>query len=264
MSTSPVPFYDNLAEFYHFLFDDWDAAIHRQAAVLEPLLAGHLPHRPLRILDCACGIGTQALGFAKHGHDVTATDLSPAAIARAQREAETRGLHLNFFVADMTSLAGVPPSDFDVIAAFDNALPHLGPAQLASTLRAAGTKLRPGGLFVTSLRDYDTLIQQRPTIQPPAFHGAAGQRRIVHQVWDWHRPDSYTVHLYLTLENDGGWHAHHFTSEYRCLLRPELTAALHEAGFVEVQWLMPETSGFYQPIVTARQRREAERIEAPC
>jgi glycine/sarcosine N-methyltransferase len=35
------------------------------------------------------------------------------------------------------------------------------------------------------------------------------------------------------------------------VLRQELTAVLHQAGFVELRWLMPADSGFYQPLVLA-------------
>ncbi len=252
MHNSPLAFYDDLASYYHLIFDDWDAAIERQARVLEPLLTSRLPPRQLEILDCACGIGTQALGFAARGHRVTGSDLSGAAIVRARREAEARALPIDFHVADMTTLTGVPQRTFDVVAALDNALPHLMPDQMASALSAIRSRLKPGGLFVASLRDYDRLAQARPAMQPPAFFGEPGGRRIVHQVWDWHRDDAYTVHLYLTLEDEGQWEAHHFVSEYRCLLRTELTAALHAAGFPQVEWLTAEASGYYQPLVLAR------------
>ena len=35
------------------------------------------------VLDCSCGIGTQAIGLALRGHRVTGTDLSFRAAARA-------------------------------------------------------------------------------------------------------------------------------------------------------------------------------------
>jgi hypothetical protein len=36
------------------------------------------------------------------------------------------------------------------------------------------------------------------------------------------------------------------------LLREELTAILRQTGFVEMRWLMPADTGFYQPLVLAR------------
>jgi hypothetical protein len=56
--------YDELAEYHHLIFADWNASIEWQASVLGPLLEREAGVRHLRILDCACGIGTQALGLA--------------------------------------------------------------------------------------------------------------------------------------------------------------------------------------------------------
>lgn len=251
MAESVLNFYSSLAGYYHLIFEDWDASIARQARILNPLLASRLPGHPLRILDCACGIGTQSLGFASLGHSVVGSDLSPASIARARLEAERRNLRITYCVADMTSLEGVD-APFDAVTALDNALPHLDSERLARSLRAIAGKLKPEGLFLASIRDYDALLLTRPSIQEPAFYGKAGKRRFVHQVWDWTDERSYTLHLFLTAEEGSTWVAHHFVCEYCCVLRNELSALLEQAGFDRIEWLMPGDSAYYQPIVVAR------------
>jgi ubiquinone/menaquinone biosynthesis C-methylase UbiE len=70
---------------------------------------------PITILDCACGIGTQARGLAKVGFRVTGTDFSPRAIERARAEALERGLDLRLYVADMLYLNAVPETGFDAV-----------------------------------------------------------------------------------------------------------------------------------------------------
>ncbi|MGW2234226.1 class I SAM-dependent methyltransferase, partial [Streptomyces sp. NPDC001759] len=65
------------------MFADWEASIVRQAGVLAGLLRGELGPGPHHLLDCACGIGTQAIGLARAGHRVVGSDLSPVAAARA-------------------------------------------------------------------------------------------------------------------------------------------------------------------------------------
>lgn len=252
MSYSTPGFYDQLAEYYHLIFEDWDRSIERQAAALNRLLAEFVSNHPLRILDCACGIGTQALGFARNGHHVVASDVSTAAVKRAGREAESRGLNLSCRVSDMTSLAEIREKDFDVVAALDNALPHLTNEQLHAALRATHSRLRSGGLFLASTRDYDELIEQRPTVQGPVFYGSEGNRRIVLQVWDWVGEARYVLHMYISHQDPGGWQTHHFVSQYRCVLHEELFRALESAGYEEIQWLTPDQSGFFQPIVVAR------------
>ncbi len=258
MSDPTRAFYDDLADWYHLMFQDWTRSIQWQASVLGPLIERELPTGQLRILDCACGIGTQTLGLAERGHVVVGTDLSARAIARAIREAEQRNLSIEFEVADMRDLSGVSKSEFDVIIAADNALPHLLTEQdLSRAIQQIHSKLSAGGLFVASSRDYDEILANRPAMPPPTFFHDGEYRRIYHQLWDWTSEREYKLHLYITQQTNTGWNSRHFVSVYRALLREELTALLHQASFTQVRWLMPAESGFYQPLVLARHEKKS-------
>jgi SAM-dependent methyltransferase len=252
MADNILGFYESLADFYHLIFEDWDSAVQRHAGIVSNLLATQNDGSSLRILDCACGIGTQAIGLAMLGHDVTGSDLSVSAVHRAQQEARRRSVAIPFYASNMISLGDVAESGFDAVIAMDNALPHLSGSELGQAAAAIASKLKPNGVFMASIRDYDTLMIERPTIQEPAFYGPPGSHRIVHQVWDWTGDSSYVLHLYITVQSDREWRTHHFVSNYRCLLRSELSAVLSNAGFESERWLMPSKSGFYQPIVLAR------------
>jgi SAM-dependent methyltransferase len=161
-------------------------------------------------------------------------------------------MDIAFHVSDMTSLAEIAKDDFDVVAAMDNALPHLTEEQVKKAVRAIRSKLKPNGIFVAGIRDYDRIVVDRPRAEGPAFFGDEGERRIVHQIWEWIEPDRCRIHLYIAIQAGEGWRSHHFVTEYRCMLRIELTAALQGAGFEKVHWLMPQESGSYLPIVLAR------------
>jgi SAM-dependent methyltransferase len=257
-------FYDDLAESYHLMFQDWAQSIQWQAGVLGPLIEREMPAGGLRILDCACGIGTQTLGLAERGHALVGVDLSESSIRRARREAEQRSLSIQFEVADMRDLSVLPATEFDLVLAADNALPHLLDRQdLARAVQQIAGKLRAGGLFLASIRDYDRIVEQHAAMPPPAFFEDGGHRRIYHQVWDWTSDRQYTVHLYITQETGSGWTCRHFVSVYRAVLREELTAVLHEAGFDNVRWLMPADSGFYQPLVLAALTTGPRRVSSP-
>jgi SAM-dependent methyltransferase len=245
--------YDELAEYYHLIFEDWDAAIDRQAAVIAWILDKHCgATRSARILDCACGIGTQSIGLAKLGFQVTGSDISGGAINRARNEAVQRNLKIEFSVANMLALSDFNPSHFDVVICMDNSLPHLQSEEhLLQTAHEMREKLVSGGILLASIRDYDRLIQERPTVQSPIFYGCPGQRRIVFQVWDWIDDRRYLFHLYITQELGGRWCTHHASGLYRALRRDEVESALNTAGFGNVRWLFPDDCGFYQPIVLA-------------
>ncbi len=130
-------FYDGLAPLYTGLFEDWERSIHWHAAVLDGVIREYFGPGMNRILDAACGIGTQSLGLAALGYQVTGSDISTGAIARARAEAEQRGLSIAFRIADMRNLAAATaglvgqgdPVDqgslFDLVIACDNAIPHL-------------------------------------------------------------------------------------------------------------------------------------------
>ena len=253
MDGTAPEFYDDLTSKYHLIFEDWDASIANQAAALAPILVRECGGAtPLKILDCACGIGTQALGLAKAGFRVTGSDFSPRAIERAHVEAAARNLDLRLHVVDMLHLEAVPETGFDAVICMDNALPHfLCEEDISKAVVEIRKKLRAGGIFVASIRDYDQLIEERPVVQGPSLFSDAGRRRIVFQLWDWMDERRYTFHLYITRETPAGWQTHHGVSTYRALLRDELTSVLKGAGFERARWILPAESGFYQPLVVA-------------
>jgi SAM-dependent methyltransferase len=166
VANSVAGFYDGLAAEYHLLFADWDASVRRQGEILDRLIGGQLAQQePKRVLDCSCGIGTQAIGLALRGHRVHGTDLSPAAVERAQREAARLGATLTTEVADLRDLGALDVRDgtFDVVLSCDNAVPHLlTDEDLSRAAAGMYAKLRPDGLLVVSMRDYDQIIAEKP------------------------------------------------------------------------------------------------------
>lgn len=243
-------FYDELAESYHLIFDDWDAAIRRQRDVLARLLP--VPANGKRVLDCACGIGTQAIGLAMLGFSVEGCDPSAASINRARREATARGLNAEFRVDDMRSLSTAPIKSYDVIIAMDNAVPHLPSdddiKQALATIRA---RLRSGGIILISLRDYGPLMAQRMSSTPALLYTDGKFRRFVHQVWDWQDARHYVLHLFITMQTPDGWHTRHFVGRYRAITPSDVAALAVHAGFDDVRVLAPDETGYYQPVIRA-------------
>ena len=251
---SVLTFYDAMAADYHLIFADWAASVEWQGHLLDTLIRARVDGSayPLTVLDCACGIGTQAIGLAKQGgYRVHATDISSQELARARREARQAQVSVTFAVADMRSLSQTVAGQFDVVIAFDNAIPHLlTDADLQLAARELRAKTRPGGLMLASIRDYDTLLQERPQATSHRVISTPEGKRAVFQVWEW-QDEQYRVTQFIVVPHGSEWQMRYYSTRYRALRRETLTCALYQAGFGEVTWLMPEESGFYQPIVVA-------------
>ena len=70
----------------------------------------------------------------------------------------------------MRNLSAFRESDFDVVAVANNALAHLlNKSELTRALQQIASKLRPGELFLATIRDYDRIWEQHPVTPPPAF-----------------------------------------------------------------------------------------------
>lgn len=250
-------FYDDLAADYDAIFADWDASLRWQGERIDALLAeaGVLPGA--EILDATCGMGTQSLGLALRGYRVVGRDLSPAMIARACRERDRLGIPetaASFSPGDLRSADPRDGSRFAAVISFDNALPHLlTDEDLLAALRSLRRALRPGGVLLASIRDYDAIATDRPDLDAPRLLGLAPHRRLVTQIWTWAADGrSYRLDHLIVRETDAGWRSTSRHAHYRLLLRRDLDRLAARAGFGRLEWRMPDQSGFYQPILLAR------------
>lgn len=244
-------FYDNMAEQYDKLFLDWQAATREQAEILDRLFREAGFDRASRVLDCACGIGTQAIGLAAAGYPVTASDISDGELAEARARAAKNSVSLRLEHADFCALAETFSEPFDIVIAMDNALPHMLSAEaLGKAVKSIVGQLRPGGIFVASIRDYDSLLESKPPYSPPYIHKTDRGQRVSFQTWEW-TDENYRLIQYI-LEDEETLSVSKFACEYRATRREELTADLRAEGCCEVDWKFPEETGFYQPIVVAR------------
>ena len=244
-------FYDNMASHYDKLFADWQSTTREQAEILDQIFRGQGFDKAARILDCACGIGTQAIGRAAMGYDVTGSDLSQNELEEAKVRAAENGVSIPFVRADFRALEESLPQCFDIIIAMDNALPHmLTREDLEVAVNSMVGRLQAGGLFVASIRDYDAMLETKPPYSPPYIHQTEKGQRVSFQTWHWDG-DSYLLKQYI-IEDEDILQIGKFECMYRAARREELTELLLASGCKEVKWLFPEETDFYQPIVIAR------------
>ena len=190
-------FYDHMAAQYDKLFLDWESATREQALILNKIFTDSGFDRTFRILDCACGIGTQAIGLAAIGYSVIASDISDGELAEAAVRAEKNGVKIRFEHADFCALSDTFSEQFDIVIAMDNALPHmLTHEALETAVRSITGRIRPGGLFAASIRDYDSLLADKPPYSPPYIHKTDKGQRVSFQTWVWNG-DHYQLTQYI-------------------------------------------------------------------
>lgn len=244
-------FYDSLATQYDKLFLDWQSTIMEQAEVLNRIFHNNGFDHTAEILDCACGIGTQAIGIASLGYNVTASDLSAGELIEAEKRAKANNVEICFKQANFCALSDTFSAQFDIVIAMDNALPHmLTSNDLASAIKSIVNQIKDGGMFVASIRDYDALLMDKPPYSPPYIHKTTKGQRVSIQTWTW-EGDNYRLIQYI-VDDEDILQVSKFECEYRATRRQEMTDLLMANGCSEVVWMFPEETGFYQPIVVAK------------
>jgi SAM-dependent methyltransferase len=143
--------------------------------------------------------------LAARGFQLTARDLSPAAVARLQREARVRQLVVDTAVSDMRQIASSVSGSFDVVLAFDNSVSHLlDDNDLCAAFQQFLSVLRPGGLFLCSVRDYDKVQRGKPATHLYGRREYGGEAFYLRQEWSWDDPLHYQATIIIDKETPNG------------------------------------------------------------
>ena len=188
----------------------------------------------------------QALGLARLGYRVTASDLSPAAVQRAQTEAAQRGLSIAFSVADMRAAYAHHKRSFDLVLACDNALPHLlTDEDLLAALRQLYRCTRSGGGCLISVRDY-AQMERADGVQLYGIREEGGVRTLVFQARRFAGP-IYDVEMYFVEDRgEDTCTTHVMRTRYYAVDTDTLLALMEHAGYVDVLRL---DGVYFQPLL---------------
>ena len=209
--------YDTLAEVYDWLTPEAllepEGSVAAFAMVVDELSAG------ARVLDCACGTGTLAVGLALQGFDVVASDASRAMVERMRALATERGVDVRAAVRRWEDLEGGP---YDAVLCVGNSLTHApGRAGRRAALAGMRAVLRSDGLLAITSRNWE-----RPQAGGEEEVERRGRRARVRHVW--HAGEPPTLEVTVTFD-DGTAHGERL--DHWPFTHDELDADLCAAGF---------------------------------
>lgn len=251
---STADFYDQFTPFYHLVFGrSFDGAIKYHSKVLDSIIQQHWGTEVQSVLDVSCGIGTQALGLAQRGYQVTASDLSAKAIERAKREAALRGLTVDFSVADMRQAYVHHGRQFDIVLSADNAVPHLlSDDEILGTFKQFFKCCKPGGGCVVTVRDYENEDLSSGRVIPYGLRVEHGIRYLVFQVWEFDGP-IYELSMYFVQDDRASeCKTHVIRTKYYAIGARELMELMGQAGFEQVQKI---DKVYFQPVIIGTRKR---------
>lgn len=152
-------FYTSIAEYYGEIFPFNPAHL-----AFTQKEVGSLERKA--ILEVGCATGELAFHLAENGAKVTAIDLNKALLARAK---EVRNHErVTYQWANMLHIARLfGRAKFDSVICFGNTLVHLmNPMQMRDFFSGVLTVLKPGGVFLLQILNYDKIFAEKPDSLP--------------------------------------------------------------------------------------------------
>jgi SAM-dependent methyltransferase len=250
--------YNTLASVYDWIVPPEMLTPAGSAAAFLPYLEDLEPGA--RVLDCAAGTGPLAVGLARHGFDVTATDASAGMVERTRALAAREGVDLTARECRWEDLQTQGFARFDAVLCVGNSLAHApGRDARRAALRAMAATMNPGAPLVLTSRNFELMRDVDPGLQ--VFDEVVerdGRRGVVIYSWwladDWEDEHSFDVAVAL-VGDDGAV----TTLGERLSFWPYSYATLRED--LEAAGLRTETTTFEKEVdrylVTARKGEPA-------
>jgi len=165
--------YVDLAHDYEWLFGDeivgrqggFGATSPGNQALIGAAVENLSPGSP--VLDCACGIGADAMALARRGLAVTATDGSHAMVAQTRRRSEQYGVAMAVFQSRWQDLPDRVPGPYALVLCLGNSLVHAETrTNRIAALEGMKKVLSPNGTLIVDARNWELMYKSRPRIIP--------------------------------------------------------------------------------------------------
>lgn len=222
---------DHIARFYDELAAHYDEMTGFSQRFVKEKPFFHLlveRHRIKTAMDAGSGTGFHSLLLAQLGVKVTAVDISSEMLRRAQRHARELGLSITTVESRLEDLAQNAHGPFDAVFTLGNTLPHLlSDESLRTTLNNFSAVLKPAGLLVIQVLNYDRIL----SLKEPVQSSRTTEKKTYIRSYDF-KEDLLVFNIVTRTGNEAEKKQ---SIELRPLRSRELLTLLETAGFVDAR-----------------------------
>ncbi|HVH16027.1 MAG TPA: class I SAM-dependent methyltransferase [Candidatus Angelobacter sp.] len=221
--------YDEMAPLFDYEVEDWEGAMKTYVEYIKPIL---VENHVKTVLDCSCGTGIQAIGLAREGFRVTASDISEEMIRAASNNATKHGVDIEFVQSSFLELKTNFSKKFDAVISMGNAFSHMLTDQDA--VKALGNMrsvLRDdNGVCLCDVWNYVTLCARKKRFIPLVMKDDA----IVLQVRDFFDPGRVDVNFLYFIKLNDKWQHRNVSMKLRPITTDQLQRFFIQAGFKDI------------------------------
>jgi glycine/sarcosine N-methyltransferase len=231
--------YDKLASIYDY-FVNWDSRLAYEIPFLEQQLRtlGEDPSQ-IRVMDSACGTGHHAIALANIGFQVSGSDLYPEMVSLADANARSADAKVIFRTAGFGSINETfkQPGGFDAVLCLGNSLPHVSSeADLEKALLDFKQLLRPGGLLLLQMRNFDKVMQEKNRWMEPQSVKDGSTEWLFLRFYDFEANGMIQFNiLSLHRKADAPWHTQFTSTHLLPIYSDKLSKELISLGFRDVR-----------------------------
>ena len=228
--------YDSLQRFYagfadrFDVFTSWEKRIRKERRFFKYTLDTHMVDT---VLDCFCGTGFHVAMLTEMGYKVDGIDISPHMAGKARENLEKKGLVANVRVCDVKALE--VDEKYDCALSMGNSLPHeFGDKNLARALKSMYDALKPGGISIIHMENFDRLYEDGERFIPSVYRRGENGADVFIFAIDYH--EDRAVFNILSVIEKGGVPAFNVdVVEYNPVAAEKLDRLILEAGFKDIR-----------------------------
>lgn len=192
----------------------------------------HFPKGKTKLLELACGTGTQSVRFAQAGYEVTGLDLSAEMLELAQKRAKTAKKQIDFVQGNMLDLSGI--GQFDLVTCYSDSICYMADeVEVGDVFAQVASCLADDGVFIF---DVHSTYQTDEVFPGYTYHE---NREDFAFVWDTYadEPPHSVVHelTFFVKDEDGRFTRFDEIHEERTYEILTYDILLEQAGFSDVK-----------------------------